>query len=204
MQDDVRGLHVFVADSTPLYARAYAAPLIAFVVLLVVDWRLALVAAAVLAVGMVIFDLVMRGAGESTAAYNAAREQVNVAVVEFVQAMPVVRTFDGGERQRIIIARAILQNRPILILDEATAFVDAENEALLMRALAALIQDKTVLMIAHCLATIRHAAQILVFDHGELVEQGDHASLIAQNGRYAQLWQAGEAAQHWRIGGAEQ
>ena len=210
MQDDVRGLHVFVADSTPLYTRAYAAPLIAFVVLLVVDWRLALVAAAVLAVGMVIFDLVMRGAGESTAAYNAAREQVNVAVVEFVQAMPVVRTFDGGatlsggERQRIIIARAILQNRPILILDEATAFVDAENEALLMRALAALIQDTTVLMIAHCLATIRHAAQILVFDHGELVEQGDHASLIAQNGRYAQLWQAGEAAQHWRIGGAEQ
>ena len=97
MQDDVRGLHVFVADSTPLYARAYAAPLIAFVVLLVVDWRLALVAAAVLAVGMVIFGLVMRGAGESTAAYNAAREQVNVAVVEFVQAMPVVRTFDGGE-----------------------------------------------------------------------------------------------------------
>lgn len=82
MQDDVRGLHVFVADSTPLYTRAYAAPLIAFVVLLVVDWRLALVAAAVLAVGMVIFDLVMRGAGESTAAYNAAREQVNVALVE--------------------------------------------------------------------------------------------------------------------------
>ena len=465
MQDDVRGLHVFVADSTPLYARAYAAPLIAFVVLLVVDWRLALVAAAVLTVGMVIFGLVMRGASESTAAYNAAREQVNVAVVEFVQAMPVVRTFDGGEtsfgryqraldnylamligwyrsvggsarsgmlilnpmptlvvllwagfywwqadalpfatwlavlligtgmaeallpyislyhlieqgkisaeriievldapvlpvlappqtpkdasvsfhqvnfrysgraenaltdisftapagsltalvgssgagkttvarliprfwdadsgeiriggadirhltpealmaqvafvfqdnflfsgtiadnirlgtpdasdaeveaaaraaqchdfimtlpdgyqtavgergatlsggeRQRITIARAILQNRPVLILDEATAFADAENEALLMRALAALMQDKTVLMIAHRLATIRHAAQILVFDHGQLVEQGDHASLIAQNGRYARLWQAGEAAQHWRIGSTEQ
>ena len=461
MQDDVRGLHVFVADSTPLYARAYAAPLIAFVVLLVVDWRLALVAAGVLAVGMVIFGLVMRNAGESTAAYNAAREQVNVAVVEFVQAMPVVRTFDGGEtsfgryqraldnylamligwyrsvggsarsgmlilnpmptlvvllwagfywwqtdalpfatwlavlligtgmaeallpyislyhlieqgkisaerivevldapvlpvleppqtpkdasvsfhqvnfrysgraenaltdisftapagsltalvgssgagkttvarliprfwdvdsgsiriggadirhlipealmaqvafvfqdnflfsgtiadnirlgtpdasdgeveaaaraaqchdfimtlpdgyqtavgergatlsggeRQRITIARAILQNRPILILDEATAFADAENEALLMRALVALMQDKTVLMIAHRLATIRHAAQILVFDHGRLVEQGDHAALIAQNGRYAKLWQASQTAQNWQIG----
>ena len=461
MQDDVRGLHVFVADSTPLYARAYAAPLIAFVVLLVVDWRLALVAAAVLGVGMVIFGLVMRGAGEATAAYNAAREQVNIAVVEFVQAMPVVRTFDGGEtsfgryqraldnylamligwyrsvgnsarsgmlilnpmptlvvllwagfywwqadalpfatwlavlligtgmaeallpylslyhlieqgkisaeriievldapvlpllappqtpkdasvsfhhvhfrypgraenvltdisftapagsltalvgrsgagkttvarliprfwdvdsgqiriggadirhltadalmtqvafvfqdnflfsgtiadnirlgtpdasdaeveaaaraaqchdfimtlpegyqttvgergatlsggeRQRITIARAILQNRPILILDEATAFADAENEALLMRALAALMQDKTVLMIAHRLATIRHAAQILVFDHGRLVEQGDHAALIAQNGRYAKLWQASQTAQNWQIG----
>ena len=110
----------------------------------------------------------------------------------------------GGERQRITIARAILQNRPVLILDEATAFADAENEALLMRALAALMQDKTVLMIAHRLATIRHAAQILVFDHGQLVEQGDHASLIAQNGRYARLWQAGEAARYWRIGSAEQ
>ncbi len=113
-------------------------------------------------------------------------------------------TLSGGERQRITIARAILQNRPVLILDEATAFADAENEALLMRALAALMQDKTVLMIAHRLATIRHAAQILVFDHGQLVEQGDHASLIAQNGRYARLWQAGEAARHWRIGSAEQ
>ena len=92
----------------------------------------------------------------------------------------------------------------VLILDEATAFANAENEALLMRALAALMQDKTVLMIAHRLATIRHAAQILVFDHGQLVEQGDHASLIAQNGRYARLWQAGEAARHWRIGSAEQ
>ena len=97
MQDDVHGLHAFVVDSTPLYARAYAAPLISFAVLLFVDWRLALVAAAVLAAGMVVFSLTMRNAGESTAAYNAAREQVNTAVVEFVQAMPVVRTFDGGE-----------------------------------------------------------------------------------------------------------
>ena len=109
-------------------------------------------------------------------------------------------TLSGGERQRITIARAILQNRPILILDEATAFADAENEALLMRALAALMQDKTVLMIAHRLATIRHATQILVFDHGQLVEQGDHASLIAQNGRYTRLWQASQTAQNWQIG----
>ena len=97
MQDDVHGLHAFVADSTPLYARAYAAPLISFAVLLFVDWRLAMVAAAVLAAGMVMFSLTMRNAGESTAAYNAVREHVNTAVVEFVQAMPMVRTFDGGE-----------------------------------------------------------------------------------------------------------
>lgn len=141
------------------------------------------------------------------AAARAARCQ------DFIMAMPqgyqtrvgdIGGKLSGGERQRITIARAILQNRPVLILDEATAFADAENEALLMRALAALMQDKTVLMIAHRLATIRHAAQILVFDHGQLVEQGDHASLIARNGRYARLWQAGKAARHWRIGSAEQ
>ena len=109
-------------------------------------------------------------------------------------------TLSGGERQRITIARAILQNRPILILDEATAFADAENEALLMRALAALMQNKTVLMIAHRLATIRHADQILVFDHGHLAEQGDHAALIVQNGRYARLWQASQTARNWQIG----
>lgn len=74
MQDDVHGLHAFVADSTPPYARAYAAPLISFAVLLFVDWRLAMVAAAVLAAGMVVFSLTMRNAGESTAAYNAVRE----------------------------------------------------------------------------------------------------------------------------------
>lgn len=132
-----------------------------------------------------------------------ARLQELLAVAPLERVGDIGGKLSGGERQRITIARAILQNRPVLILDEATAFADAENEALLMRALAALMQDKTVLMIAHRLATIRHAAQILVFDHGQLVEQGDHASLIAQNGRYARLWQAGEAARHWRIGSAE-
>ena len=416
MQDDVHGLHAFVADSTPLYAPAYAAPLISFAVLLFVDWRLAMVAAAVLAAGMVVFSLTMRnagetsfgryqhaldnylamligwyrsvggsartgmlmlnpaptliallwagfywfcadalpfgtwlavlllgtgmaealtpyislyhlieqgkisaeriievldapappvlappqtpqdagvcfehvsfrypgrsenaltdisftapagsftalvggsGAGKTTAARliprfwdadsgsiriggadirhpapetlmaqvafvfqdnflfsdsiadnirlgtpNASDAKVEAAARaaqchDFIAALPQGyqtpvgergATLSGGERQRITIARAILQNRPILILDEATAFADAENEALLMRALAALMQNKTVLMIAHRLATIRHADQILVFDRGCLVEQGDHAALIAQNGRYARQW----------------
>lgn len=429
MQDDVHGLHAFVADSTPLYAPAYAAPLISFAVLLFVDWRLAMVAAAVLAAGMVVFSLTMRnagetsfgryqhaldnylamligwyrsvggsartgmlmlnpaptliallwagfywfcadalpfgtwlavlllgtgmaealtpyislyhlieqgkisaeriievldapvlpvlappqtpqdagvcfehvsfrylgrsknaltdisftapagsltalvggsGAGKTTAVRliprfwdadsgsiriggadirhlapetlmaqvafvfqdnflfsgsiadnirlgtpNASDAEVEAAARaaqchDFIAALPQGyqtpvgergATLSGGERQRITIARAILQNRPILILDEATAFADAENEALLMRALAALMQNKTVLMIAHRLATIRHADQILVFDRGCLVEQGDHAALIAQNGRYARLWQAGQTARHWRIGG---
>lgn len=205
MQDDVRGLHVFVADSTPLYARAYAAPLLTFAVLLFIDWKLALVAAGVLAVGMVIFGLGTPDASDSEVEAAARAAQCH----DFIMTLPDGyqtavgergATLSGGERQRITIARAILQNRPILILDEATAFADAENEALLMRALAALMQDKTVLMIAHRLATIRHATQILVFDHGQLVEQGDHASLIAQNGRYTRLWQASQTAQNWQIG----
>ena len=97
IQDDVRELHVFVADSTPLYARSFAAPLLTFVILLFIDWRLALIAAAVLVIGMTILGMVMRNSGDTSAQYNQSREKVNQAVIEFVQAMPVVRTFDGGK-----------------------------------------------------------------------------------------------------------
>lgn len=108
-------------------------------------------------------------------------------------------SLSGGQRQRITIARAILQNRPILVLDEATAFADAENEALLMKALNALMKDKTVLMIAHRLATIQNADQILVFKQGKLAEAGAPKELLAKNGEYAQLWQAYQKAQNWTI-----
>jgi ATP-binding cassette subfamily B protein IrtA len=105
----------------------------------------------------------------------------------------------GGQRQRITIARAILQNRPILILDEATAFADAENEALLIQALQHLIRNKTVIMIAHRLSSIQHADQILVIEQGQLLERGQHTDLLAANGRYAELWHAAQHAQHWHI-----
>ncbi|UJF25127.1 ABC transporter ATP-binding protein/permease [Suttonella sp. R2A3] len=460
IQDDVRDLHAFVADATPLYARAYAAPIFTILLLFVLDWRLALVALAVLIIGMLILSLAMKNANETHHRYNKARETVNQAVIEFVQAMPVVRTFDGGrasfgryeqaldrylevltgwykqsgppaklsmiilnpmptlivllwagcywlwqdslsfstwlavlllgtgmaealmpymalyhlidkakisihritdvlhlpllpitdtpqepqdasvvfeavdfrygnrtenalsdvsfsvpsgsftalvgasgagkstvarllprfwdvtsgsikiggvdvrdilpevlmqqvafvfqdtflfsgsiaenirlglpdasdtaviaaaqsaqahefisqlpqgyktqvgergaslsggQRQRIAIARAILQNRPILLLDEATAFADAENEALLMKALHTLMQGKTVLMIAHRLATIQHAEQILMFADGHLVEAGKPETLLKQGGAYAELWQAYQSAQNWTI-----
>lgn len=460
IQDDVRDLHAFVADATPLYARAYAAPLLTLLLLLYLDWRLALVALAVLVLGMLILSLVMKDSQALSREYNNARETVNQAVIEFVQAMPVVRSFDGGqasfgryeraldsyldilvgwykqngsparlsmiilnpmptliallwagcywlwqdtldfstwlavlllgtgmaealmpymalyhliekakisisrisevlhlpilpisqtaqipqdasvvfeqvdfryasrrdnaltdvsfsvpagsftalvgasgagkstvarliprfwdvtggsvkvggvdvrdmlpevlmqqvafvfqdtflfsgsiadnirlglpdasddaviaaakaaqahafiselaqgydtpvgergaslsggERQRITIARAILQNRPILVLDEATAFADAENEALLMQALNELMQGKTVLMIAHRLATIQHADQILLFAEGRLLEAGTPDVLMAQGGNYAKLWQAYQQAQSWTI-----
>jgi len=464
LMEDVKSLHIFVADSTPLYARAYVSPALTFALLWWLDWRLALTATAVLAVGVAVVTLAMRGSGAMMRRYHAAGEDVSKAVVEYVQAMPVVRTFDtgtttfaryqqalqayrdvvlawyrmagfssrlsqlilsplptlaalvwlgawligrdaldiatwvaallvgtgmaesllplmslrhlvaktqlsihriheimtapplplpdaqtarvprdasvhfehvdfrytddgplvlqdvsftvpqgsitalvgpsgagkttvarliprfwdvsagaiqiggvdvramlpdtlmqqvafvfqdtflfadtiannirlglpeasmqdvvaaaraaqahdfivalpqgydtqagergvflsGGERQRITIARAILQNRPILVLDEATAFADPENEVALVAALSNLMRAKTVLMVAHRLSTIRDADQILVFDQGRLVERGRHDALVAQDGVYARLWHHHERAQRWTLAG---
>lgn len=108
-------------------------------------------------------------------------------------------SLSGGQRQRLTIARAILQDRPILILDEATAFADAQNEALLMQALYKLMQGKTVLMIAHRLASIAHADQILVLDQGKLVESGTPAQLQHSKGYFARLYAAYEQAQNWTM-----
>ena len=465
MMDDVKALHVFVADSTPLYARAYVSPVLTFILLWWLDWRLALAATVVLAIGMAAVSLAMRGSGEMMQRYHVAGENVSKAIVEYVQAMPVVRTFDtgtttfqryqhaldaftsvvlawyrmagfssrlsvailnplptlvvlawlggwlisrdamdvvtwlavllvgtgmaesllplmslrhlvaktqmsihriqevmaepelsllqaqqsrvpmdgavcfdqvdfrytsdgplvlqgvsfevpqgtvtalvgpsgagkttvarliprfwdvsagcikvggvgvrkmqpdvlmqhvafvfqdsflfadtiannirlglesatmedvkaaaraaqahefierlpqgyntpvgergvflsGGQCQRITIARAILQNRPILVLDEVTAFADPENEAALVAALSNLMRGKTVLMVAHRLSTIRNVDQILVFDQGRLVEQGRHDALVAQGGVYARMWSNYEKAQDWALLGA--
>ncbi len=464
IHDDVKALHAFVADSTPLYARAYATPVATLLLLLWLDWRLALVAFGVLVIGLGVLSAAMRNRQEMSRLYNRAREQVSAAIVEFVQAMPVVRTFDtgqstfgryqraledyqvvltrwyresgfsarfsmailgplptlvavlaaglwlaqnpgvstvnwiavlllctgmaeamlpammlmhliektklsitriqdvmnapalpeagdsnlrpadasvtfekvsfryaegealalegvnfhappgsvtalvgasgagkstvakliprfwdcsegrvlvggvdvrelpgdtlmqhvafvfqdtflfadtiaanirlglpeaddnaveaaaraaqahefimalpqgyathagergvflsGGQRQRITIARAILQNRPVLVLDEATAFADPENEAELIKALSVLMQGKTVLMVAHRLNTIRDADQILVFDRGRLVEQGGHDTLVSADGTYSRLWRNYETAQNWSLGHA--
>ncbi|MBN3114455.1 ABC transporter ATP-binding protein [Pectobacterium brasiliense] len=464
VQDDVKALHLFVADSTPLYARAFVAPLCTGALLFWLDWRLALAALLVLVIGAVVLMLAMRNAGEMNQRYNHAREGVSTAVIEFVQAMPMVRTFDtgastfgryqqalenyldvltrwyqqagfsarfsfavlnplptllvlcwvaygfyyageldfslwvavlllgngmaeavmpmmalnhmvaktrlsisriqdvlalsplpetesdalpadasvsfeqvsfrydqhasdwvledvsfqvpagsvtalvgvsgagkttvarliprfwdvtagriliggvdirqmktatlmqqvsfvfqesflfadtiannirlglpeksmeeviaaataaqahdfimalpqgygtlagergqflsGGQRQRIAIARALLHNRPILVLDEPTAFADPENEAALLAALGVLMQGKTVIMVAHRLSTIRDADQIVVFDRGRLSESGRHDVLLAAQGRYSELWRHYEQAQNWALGNA--
>jgi subfamily B ATP-binding cassette protein MsbA len=94
----------------------------------------------------------------------------------------------GGQRQRLAIARAMLKDAPILILDEATAALDNESERLVQDALERLMPDRTTLVIAHRLSTIEHADQVLVLDHGRLVEQGTPAGLLAAGGLYAHLY----------------
>jgi ATP-binding cassette subfamily B protein len=96
MHDDVKNLHIFVADSTPLHARAYVTPIVCAMILLWLDWRLALAAVSVLVAGFGVLGLAMRNSAEMSRMYNEARERVSAAIVEFVQAMPVVRTFDTG------------------------------------------------------------------------------------------------------------
>jgi subfamily B ATP-binding cassette protein MsbA len=93
----------------------------------------------------------------------------------------------GGQRQRLAIARAVLRDPPILILDEATSALDSESERLVQDAIHRLMQDRTVLVIAHRLATVRHADQILVLDDGRIIERGSHAELLAGGGLYCRL-----------------
>lgn len=105
----------------------------------------------------------------------------------------------GGQKQRITIARAILQDNPIVILDEATAFADPENEALIQQAIASLTIGKTLVIVAHRLSTIINADQILVFDGGRIVESGTHQELVHANGLYARLWDNHRRAQDWGL-----
>ena len=134
--------------------------------------------------------------------FDAAEEEIIQAAKiaeahEFITALPqgydtVVgergQKLSGGQRQRISLARAVLKNPPVLILDEATSSVDNETEALIQRSLERITRDRTTLVIAHRLSTIVHADRIFVLDQGELSEQGTHSELLGMNGVYAALW----------------
>lgn len=109
----------------------------------------------------------------------------------------------GGEMQRIALARAILKNAPVVLLDEATAFADAENEYLIQKALDELLRGKTVIMIAHRLSTIIHADQICVLERGKIVEKGIHRELMDLHGVYAGMYEEYQSSISWRIGGEQ-
>ena len=105
----------------------------------------------------------------------------------------------GGEKQRISIARAILKDAPIIILDEATAFVDPENEELIQDAIGKLAYGKTLILIAHRLSTITEADQIIVLCEGKIVEKGTHEELIHAGNLYSRMWDAHVSAQDWKF-----
>ncbi|QZY57422.1 ABC transporter ATP-binding protein [Crassaminicella profunda] len=106
----------------------------------------------------------------------------------------------GGEQQRIALARAILKDAPIIILDEATAFADPENEYQIQKAFESLVQDKTVLMIAHRLSSIKDVDCILVIKDGKIVESGDHEKLLHKNGTYKKMWKEYQTSISWKVG----
>ncbi|MBS5387388.1 MAG: ABC transporter ATP-binding protein [Clostridiales bacterium] len=146
---------------------------------------------------------------------NATEEQIIAAAKaaqchEFISKLPdgyhtIVGTkgvhLSGGERQRIAIARAIIKDSPIIVLDEATAFSDPENEYFIQKAFEKLMQNKTVIMIAHRLSTIRNADKIIVMEKGHIVESGKHDELVAAGGRYSQMWNHYTEAINWKLNG---
>ena len=144
---------------------------------------------------------------------TATQEQVVAAAKaaqchEFIEKLPagydtIIGTnnihLSGGERQRLVIARAILKSAPILVLDEATAFADPENEHKIQQAFEQLMKDKTVIIIAHRLSTVRGADNIVVVDEGKVAEQGKHDALVKAGGRYSRMWTQYTSAMSWTI-----
>lgn len=144
---------------------------------------------------------------------DASREEVEAALsaaqcTDIIEKLPkgmdtVIGTegtyLSGGEQQRIALARAILKNAPIVVLDEATAFADPENEAMIQKAFSTLTRDRTVIMIAHRLSTVVNADRIIVLHQGRVAEQGTHAELVSRNGLYARMWNDYNQAVQWKI-----
>lgn len=144
---------------------------------------------------------------------DATREELKAAAVaarchDFIMSLPdgyehIVGErggkISGGEKQRLSIARALLKNAPILVMDEATAFIDPENEAIIQEAINSLVKDKTLIVIAHRLSTITAAHQILVVDHGEIVAAGTHEQLLEKSDLYRNMWEAHVSSRRWAL-----
>ena len=108
----------------------------------------------------------------------------------------------GGEQQRLAIARVMLKNAPIVILDEATAFADPDNESKVQEAFSRLAQDKTVIMIAHRLSTVVNADEIFVLKDGRVAQRGSHTALVAREGLYRSMWENYQTSVQWKVGKA--
>lgn len=144
---------------------------------------------------------------------NASDEQVQAAAKaaqchDFIMALPngydtVIGEqgvhLSGGEQQRIAIARAIVKDAPVVVLDEATAFADPENEYLIQKAFEKLMHGKTVIIIAHRLSTVRNADHIIVMDNGHVAEEGTHDTLLQKGGRYASMWRTYNETASWTM-----
>lgn len=162
---------------------------------------------------MLFFDTIEENIrmGNKTATFEeVARAACAAQCHEFIESLPNgYQTLvgeggiylSGGEAQRIALARAILKDSPIILLDETTAFADPENEGKILAAFSHLIKGKTVLVIAHRLSTITNADRILYVDKGVIAEQGTHEQLLALKGEYARMWETYNRAKRWTIGG---
>ena len=149
------------------------------------------------------------GVGKKEASMDEIKRAAKLASCDaFIEALPdgydtLVseggNSLSGGEKQRISIARAILKDAPIVILDEATASLDPENEAEIQTAFENLVKEKTVIVIAHQFKSIEHADNILVLDKGTIAEQGTHRELIESNGLYSRLWKQQQKARGWKM-----
>ena len=147
--------------------------------------------------------------GRSDATYEEVVEAAKKAAChDFIMALPdgydtMVgeggSTLSGGVKQRISIARALLKDAPVILLDEATSSLDPENEVLIQQAISELVRDKTVIVIAHRLQSVSNADQIVVLKDGSIVEKGDHESLLKMGGIYAGLWNEQSHAGSWQI-----
>ena len=154
-----------------------------------------------------IYDNILLGKPDATreeVLEAAARAQCN----EFLDRLPDGidtavgdggKMLSGGERQRVALARAILKNAPIIVLDEATAFMDPENEEKMNAAIDEIIRGKTVIVIAHRLSTIKNADKICVLKEGSLIASGTHSDLLETSEEYAKLWNASVSASTWKI-----
>ena len=152
-----------------------------------------------------IYDNIAMGNPNATKAdiENAAKA---AQCQEFIEKLPngyqtIIGTkgvhLSGGEQQRLAIARAIVKDAPIVVLDEATAFADPENEHLIQKAFEKLMKNKTVIIIAHRLSTVRNANKIIVMNQGKVVEEGTHDELVAQKGKYAAMWKTYNTTSSW-------